>query len=469
MAGKHRKSARRRSAAARRGGTGLAAAAVGATSLSTAFVTGTTPAVVQAVELMAVITPANSTSQFFAGTTYYGTDYGNGDYGEVTVVPFLAGPEGIADAIRDASENLGEDEPLIVLASGWGAGQTGTALGMLSTAEREDIDLVILDNNTNRAGGGFWTTYGLFAPLLLTEADPTPINLPGVVILDVGYQYNINSNAPTDPLNPFSLGNSLAAYVFGYGAESTALTIEPDDQGDLRLPDENGNPVVLVPGRHYVVENGRVVDDLSAPGPAGDPNTSTIYVTVVSEDLPLTRPLRLIPGGDILADALDPTLRELVDAGYEGGQPIPTNPTVPRPMRPGSSFENLDGLPGTLQTGLREGGETLEDDISNPTSFVTKPINEIGKLPVLSSLVNLPTTSSSTTGSSTTRLTSGNPNKFLPGLNSGGGGSSASSTAGNARPGQRFADRLSDAVDRVTGGLRGDNTDNDDDSGDGDD
>ena len=44
-------------------------------------------------------------------------------------------------------------------------------------------------------------------------------------MLDVAYEYNINSDAPVDPLNPFTLGNSLAAYVYGYGQESTALNI----------------------------------------------------------------------------------------------------------------------------------------------------------------------------------------------------------------------------------------------------
>ena len=60
------------------------------------------------------------------------------------------------------------------MASGWGAGQTGTALGILAVATPtrttlNNVKLVILDNNTNRAGGGFWTTYNIFAPLLLTS------------------------------------------------------------------------------------------------------------------------------------------------------------------------------------------------------------------------------------------------------------------------------------------------------------
>ena len=47
-------------------------------------------------------------------------------------------------------------------------------------------------------------------------------NLGGPV-LDVAYEYNINSDAPVDPLNPFALGNSLAAYAFGYGAENRTI------------------------------------------------------------------------------------------------------------------------------------------------------------------------------------------------------------------------------------------------------
>ncbi len=54
----------------------------------------------------------------------------------------------------------------------------------------------------------------------------------------------------------------------------------------------------------------------------------------------------MLPGGDILADALDPTLTELVDAGYADGKgtadnpAIPEDPTVTRPMQPGSSLRS---------------------------------------------------------------------------------------------------------------------------------
>jgi hypothetical protein len=215
--------------------------------------TGTSTAVAPSVELVALITPANSTAQFFAGTTYYGTDYTQEGYGPQQVVPFLLGPRGIADAISAA-----DGDPTVVLASGWGAGQTGTALGQLrdnNDPAVNDIDLVILDNNSNRAAGGFWTTYSVFAPLLLTSADPTRSDL-GLPVLDVAYEYNINSDAPTDPTNVFALGNSLAAYLYGYGAEQTA-DVPPEAIDEAK--DQSTGAVhyhyVVAPDGSYVKED----------------------------------------------------------------------------------------------------------------------------------------------------------------------------------------------------------------------
>jgi hypothetical protein len=446
---KHRKHSQLQSTVAKRGGTGFAAAALTVTGLSTAVVTGTTAAVAPNVQLMALVSAANSTSQFFAGSSYYGTDWTD-VYGDQEVVPFLLGPQGLANAIS-AHQDDGDDEPTGVTASGWGAGQTGTALGILANnGDADDLDnvgLVILDNNSNRAGGGFWTTYAVFAPLLLTSAEPTP-NDTGVPILDVAYEYNINSDAPVDPLNPFALGNSLAAYVYGYGAEQTTTI-------PTTYIDENNEVTQLKPGFHYVVENGVVVDYYPAPGPSENPNTSTIFVTVRSDELPLTRPLRLIPGGDILANALDPTMTALVNAGYADGKGTEDNPAIPldpgvtRPMQPGSSLENLGGVPGTLQTGLDAGVDTAQHDLESPTNFVTKPLGEVGRLPVLGSLVNLPTTNSATT-----RLSSNSPNLFRPGGNNNGAAGSAGST-GRENPLKTFKSRVDQAVDRVTGGLQG--------------
>lgn len=445
---KHRvatKSARRPSAVARIVAPGgLAAAAVGVTSLSSALMTGATTAVAPSVDLVALITPANSTSQIFAGTTYYGNDYADDGYGAQQVVPFFLGPQGIADAIRAADDADPATKDTVVLASGWGAGQTGTALGMLTKDQRGDLKLVILDNNTNRAGGGFWTTYSPFAPLLLTSAAPTPTNT-GAPVLDVAYEYNINSDAPVDPLNPFALGNSLVAYVYGYGAQQTA----PVPQAAI---DETANPAGV--HNHYVVSG---VDENGDPIYTATPvSGTTTYVTFESDGLPLLRPLRLLPGGDIVADALEPTFTELVNAGYNDGkgipgdEAIPQDPTVVRPMKPGSSLTGLGGVPGSVPTGFDAGVETAQEDVADPTSFVSKPIGEVGKLPVLSSVVDLPTTQ--TPEKSTSTLVK-SPKKVSPDL--GGDDDAPKSGSSGVKPAHRFTDRLNDAVKKVTGGLSG--------------
>ena len=217
--------------------------------------------------------------------------------------------------------------------------------------------------------------------------------------MDVGYEYNINGDAAVDPANLFALGNSLAAYAFGYGQESRALEItQEEDGGDVILHEANGDDTVLEPGTHYIVKDGNIVQTYPAGTAATNP--STIYVTVAADNLPLTRPLRLIPGGDILANALDPALTELVNAGYNddlgvensptiGDHPaIPEDPTVPRPMKPFSSLSALDagGSQESVQDGATAGVQTAISDTVNPSNFITKPIGEAGKLPFISSL-----------------------------------------------------------------------------------
>lgn len=411
MAGKHRKQSEVRTTVAKRGGSGVAAAALSITGLSTAVVTGTTAAVAPNVQLMALVSAANSTSQFFAGSSYYGTDW-TSIYGDQQVVPFFRGPQGIADAITD---NAFEADSTGVTGSGWGAGQAGTALGIIAANDAtnppgEDdvlptIGLVILDNNTNRAGGGFWTTYYPFAPLLFTTAEPTPNNLD-VRVLDVAYEYNINGNAPVDPTNPFAIGNSLAAYAFGYGAESRTLNITQEPDGDLVYTDPDENETILEPGTHYVVDSDGFITS-TEPLPPNSDNTpvTTTYITVDSGNLPLTRPLRLIPGGDIVANAIDPLMTDLVNAGYNDGKGLPSDPAIPanpaitRPMKPFSSLSALDAddVQDDIEDGATAGATTAFENIANPANFITKPIGEIAKLPGVSSLNNLSQSNSSLT------------------------------------------------------------------------
>ncbi len=98
MPGKHRKTSRPAAIVAMVvAPASVAAAAVTATSMPSAVPPDTTVAA-PSVDLLALVSAANSTSQFFAGSSYYGTDWTK-VYGTQQVVPFLSGPQGIADAI----------------------------------------------------------------------------------------------------------------------------------------------------------------------------------------------------------------------------------------------------------------------------------------------------------------------------------------------------------------------------------
>jgi len=77
---------------------------------------------------------------------------------------------------------------------------------------------------------------------------------------------------------------------------------------------------------HYIVQ------------PDGSYTTSEVdgnitYVTFAKDGLPLLAPLRVIPGGDAIADLLEPELTKIVEAGYANGQSIPEDPTVTQPVR----------------------------------------------------------------------------------------------------------------------------------------
>lgn len=353
MAGKHRESSLAPTRRCARGGTALT---VTAACVTTVLTTATThvPVISAPVALAALITPANSTAQIFAGSQYYGRDWSS--YGQPQVIPFFAGPQGIANAV---AANADDPRGIVVLSSGWGAGQTGTALGILQ--DRNDpalnnVKLVVLDNNSNRAGGGFWTTYWFGAPFLLTSAAPTPNNTT-VPVVDVAYEYNVNSDAPTYPINVLADANTLAAYLGDYGAERTAP-----------VPDVALQPVA--PGAqhyHYIVApDGTIVDTVPVSG-------NITYVTFTSPGLPLLRPLRMIPGGNIIADPVEPALKVMVDAGYKDNSPIPQDPGQTRPVGLLPSVAETQTALGRLPGAVQEGAQTAAGDAPAPLAATAPP------------------------------------------------------------------------------------------------
>ena len=101
----------------------------------------------------------------------------------------------------------------------------------------------------------------------------------------------------------------------------------------------------------------------------------------------------------------------------------------------------LNRLPGAIQKGLQDGADTAQEDFANPGNFVTKPLSEFGKLPVISSMpASLTNSTVNTTGGK----------KVLPSLNKPTG---TTSSTGGTRPLKKIADRIGSAVENVTSHL----------------
>jgi PE-PPE domain len=320
---------------------------------SVAAVAATQPASISSlVDLTALIVVGSSTNptgtgvaDFFGGKftdpIYTGP---NGD--DIVYVNFLTGPLGIEQAL---AANAGE--PNAILASGWGAANAS----LLLLADRPDLDqtVVILDNDVARPDGGFGTRYPWFA-LIGVNPFPTPSDVPAQAAVNIGYEYDYNSNAPADVLNPFAAVNSLVAYL------NTRL-----NQSELVLPvNADGSPSVTCEANTCAITaSGAVLDcpDARCSSP-GDRITAyvttrnnTTYVTYTTEELPLTRLIRGV-FGDPLAELTGPLLKLAVDSAYYGGNPIPQDPSAYRPARlfpaPDEVLATAAKIPDAIEQGL---------------------------------------------------------------------------------------------------------------------
>ncbi|OBI80987.1 PE-PPE domain-containing protein [Mycobacterium sp. E740] len=305
------------------------------------------------IDLSALIVVGSSTNPTGAGVAdFFGgkfndpiyTNYHGGD--DIVYVDFRTGPAGIQQAL-DA--HAGERNA--VLASGWGAANAS----LLLLKNRSDFDntVFILDNDVARPDGGFGTRYPWFA-LIGVNPIPTPSDVPAQAAVNIGYEYDYNSNAPADVLNPVAALNSLVAYLY------TRL-----NQSERDLPvDAEGKPTVSCNANTCAITvSGAVLDcpDARCSSP-GDRITTyvttrnnTTYVTYTTEELPLTRLIRDVLG-DQVADFAGPMLKVIVDSAYYGGNPIPSDPSAYRPARllpsPGELLSSAAKVPGAIQQGI---------------------------------------------------------------------------------------------------------------------
>ena len=94
--------------------------------------------------------------------------------------------------------------------------------------------MLILDNNVARPDGGFGTRYPWFA-LIGVNPFPSPIDTTAAAVVDVGYEYDYNSNAPADVLNVVAAVNSLVAYLYRH-LNQNALDLPVDVDGSPPSP-----------------------------------------------------------------------------------------------------------------------------------------------------------------------------------------------------------------------------------------
>ncbi len=320
-------------------------AAIGVAT-AVAGVAATQPASISAplVDLAALIVVGSSThpdgsgnENFFHGM-FNQPPYNSGD--DLVHVNFFTGPLGISQALQAHS---GEDNA--VLSSGWGAANASLLLMALQAQKDPSLPktLFVLDNNVARPNGGFGTRYPWFA-LIGVNPIPSPTDTNALGVVDVGYEYDYNSNAPADVLNPVAAVNSLVAYLYRHL-----------NQNNLDLPvNADGSPAVTCGTANTcgVTDNGAVLacpDAQCGTIPAGDrvaayvtQRGKTTYVTYTSKGLPLTNLIRdVVPFGNVIADLTEPVLTKIVDSAYPHGNPIPADPSKYQPATPLSSLTEL--------------------------------------------------------------------------------------------------------------------------------
>jgi hypothetical protein len=337
----------------------MSVAALGVAT-TVAGVAATQPSSISAplVDLSALIVVGSSThpdgsgnENFFQGL-FDAPPYNTGD--NLEHVNFFTGPFGISQALQ-----AHDGEPNAVLASGWGAANASLLLMQLQATNDPVLaqTVFILDNNVARPSGGFGTRYPWFA-LIGVNPLPSPTDTDALGVVDVGYEYDYNSNAPSDVVNPVAAVNSLAAYLF-----------RRLNQNELDLPvNPDGSPSVTCGTANTcgITDAGAVLecpDAQCGTVPAGDRvaayvtlRGNTTYVTYTSNGLPLANVIRILPFGNVIADLTEPVLTELVNAAYPDGNPIPRDPSKYQPAQPFSSLVRLAAaavkIPGAIQQGL---------------------------------------------------------------------------------------------------------------------
>jgi PE-PPE domain-containing protein len=364
----------------------MSIAAIGVAT-TVAGVAATQPASISAplVDLAALIVVGSSThpdgsgnENFFHGM-FNALPYNAG--GDLEHVNFFTGPFGINQALQ-----AHDGETNAVLSSGWGAANASLLLMQMQAQKDPALPqtLFILDNNVARPAGGFGTMYPWFA-LIGVNPLPSPTDTDALGVVDVGYEYDYNSNAPSDVLNPVAAVNSLVAYLYRHlNQNELDLPVKPDGSPDVTCGTANtcgitdAGAVLECPDAQCgtVPPGDRVAAYVTQRG-------NTTYVTYTSNGLPLTNLIRaVVPMGNVIADLTEPLLTQIVNAAYPHGNPIPADPSKYQTAQPFSSLVRLAAtaleLPGTIQQGLTAAGGSAQEATSK-SAFIAADATQSGK------------------------------------------------------------------------------------------
>jgi hypothetical protein len=247
---------------------------------------------------------------------------------------------------------------------------------------------VFIGNGDRPDGGVLARIAGLYLPILdLTATPATPTETAGsapgqITTYDISGQYDSIADLPTNPLNPFSLADAALGTLY---VHLNYANLRPNS---AELQDQCGD---------------------------------TAFYLIPTYPVPLLEPVQIVPiVGPIVADMLDPAVRELVESGYDRtispGQPTAANFTYfPDPVRLGGNL--LRAIPTGLDNGLQDIGlgrplETTRPQVGPGTTGqgaygiggppVTLPDNATATSAPLSISSPAPASPNETTTSSTT-------------------------------------------------------------------
>jgi PE-PPE domain-containing protein len=255
-------------------------------------------------------------------------------------------------------------EPVVIFGYSQGAAVASlekTSLANLDPALKKLISVVLI-GNIERPNGGLWERLAVFGtttiPILdVTIGLPTPTNT-GITTTDIAFQYDGVADFPLYAGNILADLNAIAGFQYIHGTylepnQNSGFTGLPDGYTPAELADQM-NPALHPENFAYY----------------GD----TTYITIPTRTLPIARPFLDLaaatgttPIVQPLVDLVSPTLRVLIDLGYDRS----INPGIPTPLSilPFNPFTNPITLTADLVNAVVTGISDALKDIG-----VTPPI-----------------------------------------------------------------------------------------------